>query len=60
MIATEERVGGMGKKVKGNKRYKFTVISHRDVMYNIGNMISSVIITLYSKKWLLDLPDHSL
>ena len=33
--------------------------SHRDVKYNIGNIVSNVVITMYGARWVLDLVgDH--
>ena len=44
--------------MKGDKRYKFPVIKslgHRAVRDSIGNIVNSIIITLYNGRWLLDL-----
>lgn len=51
--------GGMGEKVKENKRHKFPVtnkLNLGDVMYSMGNIVSNIVITLCSDRWELDLP----
>ena len=50
------RSGGMGKKRSGKEQisnYK-TIISHRDVMCSIRNVVHNILITWYSNRPLLD------
>lgn len=42
-------MGGKG------ERYKFPVISHRNVMYSIGNIVNKIVIILYGDRLLLAL-----
>lgn len=58
MVARGKGSGGIGEKLKGNKRYKLPIIkyiSHRHVVYSTGNRVNNIMITLYSDRWLLDL-----
>lgn len=46
-------VGAMGKIGQGDKEvyassYK---ISHKDAKYSIGNIVSNIVVTLYSDRW---------
>ena len=52
-MVTDRRLdgGGMGKKVKGIKRYK--LVSHGDAKYNIGN-INNITVILYGDRWTVD------
>ena len=50
-------VGEMGEKGEGIKMYKLQNV-HRDVKYNIGNIVHNIVITMYDTKWVLDLPSN--
>ena len=50
------KVGEIGKKVEGIKKYKLVVTnSHRDVKYSIRNTVNNILITMYGVRWILDL-----
>ena len=41
--------------MKRIKKYKPLVISHRDVIYSIRNIVNNIVVTLYRNRWLLKL-----
>ena len=43
--------GGIGKQIKGMKRYKLSVIKDEMEMKCTGNIVSYIVITLYGEGW---------
>ena len=45
-------LGVLGKKCEGIGSYKN---SHRDVKYNIGNVVNNIVITMDGARWVLEI-----
>ena len=63
MVARWEghRGGGWVKKVKGLRRTNWQLQnSHRDVKYSIGNIVNSIVITMYGARQVLELSGRPL
>ena len=49
------------KKVKGLRNTsKLLQKSHRDVKYNIGNIVNNIVITMYDASWILEITEGTL